>query len=189
MVNGRPRLAQRKGPTGGWVERGRRGLITATGPAGRATHPIEYFRIEVNEQEGGIIVSDKGVPEGTDSDLMEVIEELKRLDLDPKTLRRHLLPLLDRPAKAIPLLLLQFESEDEKGLVLAVSALKAMNDPSLVPLLLNLLRRPHVDSLAKGLLLNLLEYYGFDTRDPSLIGASIDLREVLEGPGSPRGIG
>src|SRR3990172_4509675 len=40
---------QRKGPTGGWVERGRRGLITATGPAGPATHPTGYFRIGVNE--------------------------------------------------------------------------------------------------------------------------------------------
>lgn len=120
---------------------------------------------------------------------MEVIEELKRLDLDPKALRQRLLPCLDRPAQAIPLLLRQFESEDEEALALAVSALKAMNDPSLVPLLLNLLRSPRVDSLAKGLLLNLLEYYGFDTRDPSLIGASIDLWEVLEGPGSPRGTG
>ena len=118
---------------------------------------------------------------------MEVIEELKGLDLDPNTLRQRLLPLLDRPAQAIPLLLRQFESEDEEGLALAISALEAMNDPSLVPLLLNLLRSPRVGDLAKGLLLNLLEYYGFDTRDPSLIGASIDLREALEGRGSPRG--
>ncbi len=38
---------QRKGPTGGWVERGRRGLITATGPAGPTTHGTGYFRIGV----------------------------------------------------------------------------------------------------------------------------------------------
>ena len=44
-VSGRPRRPQRKGPTGGWVKRGRRGLITATGPAGWAAHPTRYSRI------------------------------------------------------------------------------------------------------------------------------------------------
>jgi len=63
-----------------------------------------------------------------------------------------------------------------------------MDDPSLVPHLLKLLRSPHVSDLAKGLLLNLLEHYGFDTRDPSLIGASIDFRKVLKGPGAPQGM-
>ncbi len=119
--------------------------------------------------------------------LTELFEELKGLDLAPDTLIRRLLPFFDHRAEAVPLLLRQFESEDEEGLALAMSAFKAMEDPSLVPLLLNLLRSPRVGSLAKGLLLNLLEYYGFDTQDPSLIGASIDLREVLGGPGSPRG--
>ena len=49
-VSGRPRCPQRKGPTGGWVERGRRGLITATGPAGCVTHPRRYFRIGVRSR-------------------------------------------------------------------------------------------------------------------------------------------
>ncbi len=44
-VSGRPRRPQQKGPTGGWVERGRRGLITATGPAGPTTHHTGYLRI------------------------------------------------------------------------------------------------------------------------------------------------
>ena len=136
---------------------------------------------------GRVMGPSKRSPEEMASDLEEVLEELKGADLSPEVLRQRLLPFLDRPAQAIPLLLRQFESEDEGGLALVISALKAMNDPSLVPLLLNLLRSPRVGSLAKGMLLNLLEYYGFDTRDPSLIGASIDLREVLEGPGSPRG--
>lgn len=85
------------------------------------------------------------------------------------------------------MLLRQFESEDEERLAVAVTALRAMDDPSLVPLLLKLLQSPHVGNLAKGLLLNLLEHYGFDTHDPSLIGASIDFWEVLKGPGPRQG--
>ena len=36
---------QRKGPIGEWVERGRRGLITATGPAGRLLTSLDIFRL------------------------------------------------------------------------------------------------------------------------------------------------
>ena len=43
---------QRKAPTGGWVERGRRGLITATGPAGPMTHRTGYLRIGVRSEIG-----------------------------------------------------------------------------------------------------------------------------------------
>ncbi|HZY30219.1 MAG TPA: hypothetical protein VFF86_01120, partial [Candidatus Methylomirabilis sp.] len=78
-------------------------------------------------------------------------------------------------------LLRQFESDDEEGLALATSALKALDDRSLIPRLLKLLRAPQVGDLAKGLILNLLEHYGFDTRDPSLVGASISLEEALKG--------
>ena len=132
--------------------------------------------------------SDRCVPEERASDLAEVLEKLKRLDLGPEALRQRLRPFLDRRAEAIPLLLRQFEGDDEEGLALATSALRAMKDPSVIPLLLKLLRSPHVGDLAKGLLLNLLEHYGFDTRDPSLIGASIDFRKVLKGPGAPQGM-
>ncbi|MBI3781027.1 MAG: hypothetical protein HY278_08240 [candidate division NC10 bacterium] len=132
--------------------------------------------------------SERRGPEEMASDLAEVLEELKRLDLGPEALRQRLRPFLDRRAEAMPLLLRQFEGEDEAGLALATSALRAMKDPSVVPLLLKLLRSPHVGDLAKGLLLNLLEHYGFDTRDPPLIGASIDFRKVLKGPSAPRGM-
>lgn len=82
------------------------------------------------------------------------------------------------------MLLRQFEGEEEERLALAFSAFKALDDPSMIPHLLTLLRAPGVGALAKGLLLALLEAYGFDTRDPSLIGASIDLQEALKGSGS-----
>ena len=88
-----------------------------------------------------------GICEESASDLAALLEELKRGDLPPDVLRRRLRSLLDHRAKAIPLLLRQFESDDEEGLALATSALKALDDPS-------------------------------------LIAASIDLQEALEGPRS-----
>ena len=123
-----------------------------------------------------------GIYEESASDLAALLEELKRADLPPDLFRRRLRSLLDHRAQVIPFLLRQFESDDEEGP--APSALKALDDPSLIPRLLKLLRAPHVGDLAKGLILNLLEHYGFDTRDPSLIAASIDLQEALEGPRS-----
>ena len=123
-----------------------------------------------------------GIREESTSDPAALLEELKRGDLPPDLFRRRLRSLLDHRAQAIPLLLRQFESDDEEGLALATSALKALDDPSLIPRLLTLLRAPHVGDLAKGLILTLLEHYGFDTRDPSLIAASTDLQDVLEGP-------
>jgi hypothetical protein len=135
------------------------------------------------QQEEGIALGRKtGIREESTSDLAALLEELKRGDLPPDLFRRRLRSLLDHRAQAIPLLLRQFESDDEEGLALATSALKALDDPSLIPHLLTLLRAPHVGDLPKGLILTLLEHYGFDTRDPSLIAASIDLQEVLEGP-------
>ena len=85
-----------------------------------------------------------GIGEESASDLAALQEELKRADFPPHLFRRRLRSLLDHRAQAIPLLLRQFESDDEEGLALATSALKALDDPS-------------------------------------LIGASIDLQEVLEG--------
>lgn len=122
-----------------------------------------------------------GISEESTSDFVALLEELKRGDLPPDVLRRRLRSLLDHGAQTIPLLLRQFESDDEEGLALATSALKALDDPSLIPRLLTLLRAPHVGDLAKGLILTLLEHYGFDTRDPSLIAISIDLQAVPEG--------
>ena len=130
---------------------------------------------------------EKCLREETASDLVGELEKLRGLDLDPEEIARHLRPFLDRRKEAIPLLLQQFESEDEEKLAFATSALRAMDDPSLVPLLLRLLRSPHVSDLAKGLLLNLLEHYGVDTRDPSLIGASIDFQALLKGSGTTEG--
>ena len=130
-----------------------------------------------------------GISEESTSDFVALLEELKRGDLPPDVLRRRLRSLLDHGAQTIPLLLRQFESDDEEGLALATSALKALDDPSLIPRLLTLLRAPHVGDLAKGLILTLLEHYGFDTRDPSLIAISIDLQAVPEGTratGAPR---
>ena len=141
--------------------------------------PISYG----TPQEEGIALGRKtGIGEESASDLAALLEELKRGDLPPDVLRRRLRSLLDHGAQIIPLLLRQFESDDEEGLALATRALKALGDLSLTPRLLTLLRAPHVGDLAKGLILTLLEHYGFDTRDPSLIAASIDLQEVLEGP-------
>jgi len=135
------------------------------------------------QQEEGIALGrNTGIREESTSDLAALLEELKRGDLPPDLFRRRLRSLLDHRAQAIPLLLRQFESDDEEGLALATSALKALDDPSLIPRLLTLLRAPHVGDLAKGLILTLLEHYGFDTRDPSLIAASTDLQDVLEGP-------
>ena len=133
--------------------------------------------------ERGAMRQEKCLREETASDLVGELEKLKSLDLHPEEIAQHLRPFLDRPKEAIPLLLQQFESEDEEGLAFAASSLRAMEDPSLVPHLLKLLRSPHVSDLAKGLLLNLLEQYGFDIHDPSLIAATIDLRELLRGPG------
>ena len=130
---------------------------------------------------------EKCLREETASDLVEKLEQLRGLGLDPEEITQHLRPFLDRRKEAIPLLLQQFESEDEEILAFAASALRAMDDPSLVPHLLKLLRSPHVSDLAKGLILILLEQYGFDIHDPSLIAASIDLRELLRGPGVTRG--
>ena len=126
--------------------------------------------------------SGKGPPGVTE----KLLEELSGLALSPDALRRRLRPLLDYRADVIPWLLRQFESEDEGRLAFATSALKVIDDPSLVPLLLKLLRSSNVDDLAKGLLLNLLEHYGLNIHDPSLISASVDLREAFRGPGAPR---
>ncbi len=110
---------------------------------------------------------------------------MKRGAAAAEVVSRHLRWLIEHRAQAIPLLLRLFEGEDEERLALATSVLKAMNDPALVPRLLELLQAPHVSDLAKGLLLNLLEHYGFDTCDPSLIAASINLRDALKAPGAP----
>ena len=126
-------------------------------------------------------------PDDTASDLAELLETLRGIDLDPEEIAQHFRPFLDRRKEAIPLLLQQFEIEDEERLAFAASALRAMDDPSLVPRLLKLLRSPHVSDLAKGVLLILLEQYGFDIHDPSLIAASIDLRGLLRGPGVMQG--
>jgi len=133
--------------------------------------------------ERGAVRQEKCLREETASDLVGELKKLRGLDLDPEEIAQHLRPFLDRRKEAIPVLLQQFESEDEEGLSFAASTLRAMDDPSPVPHLLKLLRSPHVSDLAKGLLLNLLEQYGFDIHDPSLIAASIDLRELLRGPG------
>lgn len=151
------------------------------------SHTILPIYQGIERQGATIIGSSTRAPEERTSDLAQVLEELRAVDLSPEALKRRLRPFLDRRAEAIPLLLRQFESEDEERLAVAVAALRAMDDPSLVPLLLKLLQNPHVGDLAKGLLLNLLEHYGFDTRDPSLIGASIDFSEVLKGPGGRQG--
>ena len=136
-------------------------------------------------QEEGIALGRKtGIGEESASDLAPLLEELKRGDLPPDVFTWRLRSLLDHRAQAIPFLLRQFESDDEEGLALATSALKALDDPSLIPHLLTLLRAPNVGNLPKGLILTLLEHYGFDTLDPSLIAASIDLQEALEGPRS-----
>ena len=94
---------------------------------------------------------------------------------------------MDLATGALPLLLREFEGGDEEGLALATSTLRAMDDPSVVPLLLNLFRSAHVGDLAKGLLLILLEHFGFDIHDPSLIGASLDFQDVPKGPGPSQG--
>ncbi len=120
-------------------------------------------------------------------DLAEAFKELKGLDLAPGALLPRLQPFFDHRAEALPLLLRQFEGGDEEGLALATSTLRAMDDPSVVPLLLNLFRSAHVGDLAKGLLLILLEHYGFDIHDPSLIGASLDFQDVLKELGPSQG--
>ncbi|HZY30898.1 MAG TPA: hypothetical protein VFF86_04570, partial [Candidatus Methylomirabilis sp.] len=75
---------------------------------------------------------DLGISEELASRLAWILEELKQGDLPPDVLRLRLRSLLDHPAHAIPLLLRQFESDDEEGLALATSALKALDDPSLI---------------------------------------------------------
>jgi len=121
------------------------------------------------------------------SELSEESRELERVGLLPGALTRPLRSLLEHRDRAIPLLVGLFESEDEERLAFATAALKAMNDPSVAPALLKALRSPAVGDLAKGLLLKLLEHYGVDTCDPSLIGASIDLGDVLRKPAGPQG--
>ena len=123
----------------------------------------------------------KRVSGRADLDPAEALRELKGVDPGSETLRQRLRSLLGEPAQAIPLLLRQFESDDEEALAFATAALRALDDPSIIPGLLGQLRSPHVDDLAKGLLLNLLEHYGFDTHDPSLVGASFDFSAVLKG--------
>ena len=88
-----------------------------------------------------------GICEESASVLAALLEERQRADLPPDLFRRRLRSLLDHRAQAIPFLLRQFESDDEEGPALATSALKALDDPS-------------------------------------LIAASIDLQEALEGPRS-----
>ena len=127
------------------------------------------------------------VPEDGAIDLVEVFEELKGMDLAPGALLPRLQPFFDHRAEALALLLRQFKGEDEEGLALATSALRAMDDPSVVPILLNLLRSPRMGDLAKGLLLILLDHYGFDINDPSLIGASLDFQDLLKWSGPSRG--
>jgi hypothetical protein len=100
------------------------------------------------QQEEGIALGRKtGICEESASDLAALLEELKREDLPVDVFRWGLRSALDHPAQAIPFLLRQVESDDEKGPALATSALKALDDPS-------------------------------------LIAASIDLQEALEGPRS-----
>jgi hypothetical protein len=105
------------------------------------------------QQEEGIALGRKtGICEESASHLATLLEELKRGDLPADVFRWRLRSLLDHRAQAIPFLLRQFESDDEEGPALATSALKALDDPS-------------------------------------LIAASIDLQEALEGPRSTEATG
>ena len=122
--------------------------------------------------------------EGMVSDLAQALEKLRGADFPSDAPRQRLRLFLGRRAEAVQLLLALFEGEDEEGLAVAISALRAMDDPSLAPILLEVLRSPNVSDLAKGLILNLLEDHEIDTLDPSLIGVSIDFRTTLKGPGS-----
>lgn len=88
-----------------------------------------------------------GISGESTSDLAALLEELKRGDLPADVFRWCLRSPLDHRAQAIPFLFRQFESDDEEGPALAISALEALDDPS-------------------------------------LIAASIDLQEALEGPRS-----
>ena len=75
---------------------------------------------------------DLAISEEMASRLAGILEALKRGDLSPDVLRRRLRSLLDHGAQIIPLLLRQFESDDEEGPARATSALKALDDPSLI---------------------------------------------------------
>jgi hypothetical protein len=79
-----------------------------------------------------------GISEESTSDFVALLEELKRGDLPADLFGRRLRSLLDHRAQAIPLLLRQFESDDEEGLALATSALKALDDPSLIAVSIDL---------------------------------------------------
>ena len=75
---------------------------------------------------------DLAISEEMASRLAGILEALKREDRPADVFRWGLRSLLDHPAQAIPFLLRQFESDDEEGLARATSALKALDDPSLI---------------------------------------------------------
>ncbi len=104
-------------------------------------------------------------------------QELRGQDLTNAEVDVEVQRLLALGEPVIPVILEQFMHEDETLLAVATQVLKAWGEPRPVEPLLALLRNPDVGDLAKALILNVLEKYGFDADDPKLLGLSIDLED------------
>jgi len=102
---------------------------------------------------------------GRDLSDPEVEEAAKRLAASGSTGLRVLLAHLTDPA------------EDPALLAVASQTLRIWPRPYPVERLLVLLRKREVGALAKALILRVLEGYGLDTQDPTVLGVSIDLEE------------
>ncbi len=105
------------------------------------------------------------------------MEALRGQDLSDAQVEDEVRRLLAVGEPAIPVVLSQFTGEDETLLAVATQTLKAWGEPRPVEPLMALLRDPAVGDLAKALILNVLESYGFDVDDPDLLGLGINLEE------------
>ncbi len=110
------------------------------------------------------------------------LDELRGLDLTDAEVEAAAQRLVEGGESALPLILEQYGQEDETLLAVATQALMAWRKPYPVERLIERLRDPGVDALAKGLILMVLEGYGLDIQDLHVLGVGIDLDAFFQEP-------
>ncbi|HTU00968.1 MAG TPA: hypothetical protein VMG58_04095 [Candidatus Sulfotelmatobacter sp.] len=107
------------------------------------------------------------------------LEELRGRDLSDSEVEEAAQRLAAAGSVGLPVLLAHLTDPVEDPALLAVTsqALRVWPRPYPVERLLALLRKREMGALAKALILRVLEGYGLDTRDPTVLGVAIDLEE------------
>ena len=108
-----------------------------------------------------------------------VLGGLRGTDPGPEEVRAAAQRIAAHGDSALAPLLEALGEEDEAILAVAAAALRRLASPSLTQRLLDQLRSPRLDAVAKALLLGVLEDAGMDIHDLSLVAAVVDLEGIL----------